>query len=572
MPRQGSLAARMRRPAWAALLCAAAVLWAHADEPELLFRFPAGGVVTTGPVVAEGRLWFISDSKTLYVITVDGTAIGKRDMSFRRAPFIAPDPFGRAALPVGSSSIVLLNKAGQEVWTVRLDGAPEGPPSFGPDGRMYAQSSQRLYAFAANGAALWSRDLDERVAAPLATGPGGGPLVGLADGSVRLFSRDGAPLWNDGFQSQPRFLATLGGMVVVALADGTVAVRAALEGVDSPEAQDPAAGTDERSDQRLGSSPLALAAGQDGFSILGSDGKVSAFSEDGSLAWSAASGLRGAAGIERFQGRTVVLSRHAVRSFGQDGALFRDLALTNATGLPAVSHSGTVFSGATDWILYAYRFERPFPYAGRQALPPMDREAAAMAARREAMWVPGGSTDDAVQRHLSDIEKSLKSGTIGEGAGDAALYAAAVALGMLDAPFGSGAVPQLPTPRGAPARIKACEVLGLFGSPEAVELLTEVFRKDPEPSVRAAAAQAVALIGLDPDGRALEAFADKAAGLDSRTALAVIAAVESLYRANGGLDDPSGALALLRIAGSGSASTEVRRMANDALRRVASRN
>ena len=44
-------------------------------DAEILFRFPVGGVVTTGPVVGGTMIWFISDSRTLYVLDSSGRAI-----------------------------------------------------------------------------------------------------------------------------------------------------------------------------------------------------------------------------------------------------------------------------------------------------------------------------------------------------------------------------------------------------------------------------------------------------------------------------------------------------------------
>ncbi len=120
----------------AALLFLPLGLRAADGDAEILFRFPVGGVVTTGPVIDGGRAWFISDSRTLYVITVDGKAIGKRSISSRRAPFIACDPYGRAVIPDGARGILMVNKAGQEAWRRELGSAPFGPPSFGPDGRL----------------------------------------------------------------------------------------------------------------------------------------------------------------------------------------------------------------------------------------------------------------------------------------------------------------------------------------------------------------------------------------------------------------------------------------------------
>ena len=100
-------------------------------EAEALFRFPVGGVVTAGPALGAGRAWLLSDSRTLYVLTIDGVAIGKRTLPDRRSAFIACDDFGRAAISEGSTGIALVNKAGQEVWRVDLGATPGSTPMAG---------------------------------------------------------------------------------------------------------------------------------------------------------------------------------------------------------------------------------------------------------------------------------------------------------------------------------------------------------------------------------------------------------------------------------------------------------
>jgi len=117
-------------------------------------------------------------------------------------------------------------------------------------------------------------------------------------------------------------------------------------------------------------------------------------------------------------------------------------------------------------------------------------------------------------------------------------------------------------------RERACDILGMLGSPSATEPLSRVFGGDRDQSVRAAAAYAIARIGLDPGGRAFAAFAEAAdRSLDGRTAIAVANAIERLYRANGTLDDGTGLVALLRIAG-GPYPDSVRKEAGAALLRV----
>jgi hypothetical protein len=189
---------------------------------------------------------------------------------------------------------------------------------------------------------------------------------------------------------------------------------------------------------------------------------------------------------------------------------------------------------------------------------------------RWALYTPSSHDENVVMQSLFDIEKSLKSATIRGGERWTIAYLSAVALGRTDAPFGSGAVTVSPSPRGAVPRAYACGLLGSMGLAQAVPVLVEVFKGDADPVVRSAAASAVAAIGLDPEGRALEAFAGAVgASTDVRTASAVVDAVEELYRASGALDDRAGILALVRIAG-GNYPRDLRSKAEKALRRVSS--
>jgi outer membrane protein assembly factor BamB len=522
-------------------------------------------------------VWFISDSRTLYVLDSAGKAIGRRAISYRRAAFIACDPFGRAVIPEEPSLLTMINRAGQTVWTLDL-GAPAsgpsafGPPAFGPDGRLYVVAGRFLSAYAPNGRSLWRTELPFEAivtghTSPVHVGPGGGPVLLLADGSLRLWSQDGEALWSyaPGFELllapsavfQGRLVAADEQAVAFALPDGRI-FRLDARGQLLWSF-------------RTASAPAVLALGpEDSCLVAGRDGSLSKLGSTG-LVWQTPPKpgfvVPGAA-LGVYESRYILSWKGGAVSFGTDGGLFRELSIRNPATAPALAPGGTVFSGGVDWILYAYHFERGLPGQGASLVPVLDRQAVRQAAREEALWTPGGMNDDILLTGLADIDKSLKSGTIGGGAENAILYAAAVALGDFEAPFGSGAVSPGPVPRGPLPRAMACQTLGGFGSPRALPVLVEVFQRDPEPVVRAAAASAVAAIGLDPGGLAQEAFARAALeGLDLRTAGAVIDAIEGLYRSNGALDNLAGALALARLS-AGNYPRDLRARAETALRRV----
>lgn len=532
-------------------------------EAEALFRFPVGGVVTAGPAIGAGKAWLLSDSKTLYVLAVDGVAIGKRTLADRRAAFIACDDFGRAAISEGGAGIALVNKAGQEVWRADLGAHPAAAPVFASDGRLFVAAGGSLSAFAPNGKRLWKAVLPASQSAPVVIGPEGGPAIGLADGAVLLVPADGGDPLSAELGSAAVALAGAHGRLAAALEDGRfVVLEPDLdENVLAPALQDPAA--------RLGARPLAAAASQDGFYALGTDGTLLATDADGLERWRTLIRLGGGtASLAAFEGRVVVLTKSTVWSFGSDGSLYRTLRLSNVASSPAIAPTGAVFAGGTDWILYAYRFERPLVALMPPALPGLDLEAIDLVAKEESFWSIAPYDDSVVMERLHDIEKSMESSTIGTDVRNVSLYLAAVALGKLDAPFGIGTVGVGLMPGGTLPRMSACELLGRMGLPQAVPVLVEVFRNDPEPAVRAAAAAAVATIGLDPEGEALGAFARAAERrLDSRTAGAIVDAIDALYRASGALDDKSGILALVRISG-GDYPRDIRSMAENALRRV----
>lgn len=537
-------------------------------EAEVLFRFPLGGVVTAGPVIGAGRAWLLSDSKTLYVLTVDGVAIGKRVLPERRAAFIACDSFGRAAISTGGTGISLVNRAGQEVWRVDLGAVPRYAPVFASDGRIFVEAGGTLHALAPNGRRLWTSALPSGASAPLVIGPGGGPVVGLSCGILSLYLPDGGGPASLELGSAPVAIAASPERVAAALADGRFVV---VEPVEGTLALAPASGNATAQAARLGSQPVAAAWSPDGFYALGADRTLLALDEAGRERWRTAADIGGGrATLAAFVGRVVAGSSAKVSSYGSDGSIFRTLGLRNSVSMPALTPDGTVLAGGADWILYAYRFERVLVSGDQASIADLDFAAIDEVAREESYWSTASFDDSAVIERLRHIEKSIESGTIGTGSRRESLYLAAVALGRMDAPFGSGAIAPGPTPRGPLSRIQACDILGALGLPQAVPVLVEVFRRDPEPAVRAAAAQAVAAIGLDTDGSALAAFAGAAGGrLDERTASAVVDAIEGLYRASGALDDRSGVLALFRIS-AGDYPRDLRTKAEKALMRISS--
>ncbi len=560
----------------AAAAISAAPLAAQSPVPDILaFRFTLAGAAAAGPVAEAGRVWIVSEDRTLYILDDSGRAVGRRAWRDGNPAWISPDPFGRALLPAADGSLVMVNRAGLEVWRVRPGGPVVRPPAFGADGRSFAAEGSRLLAWSASGRLLWSVEHP----GPIAAGPSvrftpfgkTRVILALADGTVREYAEDGSflssvPGDTDGTRSSsvpvpaaepPSAWCGLGEGLALAYRDGTVSVR------------------DEAGQEiyrvRLAAPVLAAAGDRAEAWLLLAGGNVVRLGADGEIGGTTSTGIADAREIRVFPERVLVLGPRGAASLARDGQVYRALSLRNAPRMPAVTSSGIVLSAGEDWILYAYRFEGSLGEPPRPSPGYVDFASARARADEEIFWNPGFG-DDAALRELRRIEKSLGSASIGAEEGDALLLCSAIALGYgaREASVHGGAVPRGPRPSGALPRAVACDILGMLGSPRAVPALTEAYLRDPEPAVRASAARAIGIIGLDLTGEALRAFqgaADREFFLDEPGALATIDAVEGIYRALGELSDPGGVRAVLRLAGKPYGSA-VRSRALAALRRL----
>jgi hypothetical protein len=188
------------------------------------------------------------------------------------------------------------------------------------------------------------------------------------------------------------------------------------------------------------------------------------------------------------------------------------LDIVGAAALPAYNGQGLVFVGGQNWILAAYRVE-DVPLS-----PPSPPETYGLAKRADIpAWVSA-----------QGIAAALDRGNVG---GNEQAFASFL--------METGEVRLTPKVRAdrIDERVEALTLLGRLGSPEYVPFLADVLRRDPHPRIKAAAAQALGSIGIDRDGKAMEALMDKALPVfllrDSFFINAVVDAAGKLCLANG---------------------------------------
>jgi len=553
----------------------AQVVQGAAQDIEPAFRLPAGGLALAPPILDSGRpatAWLLSEDGALYALTESGSLVARIPLKGRTAPFLALDPFGRALVLMDDSRLEALTRSGSLAYSVGLPEGGFGGVAFGSDGRGFVLAGSALLCLNPAGRRLWSCALPAAPSSPPAIDGLGRPVLGLADGSILALTPYGAPVaiagaaadgsagdapWRG--SSPARLLVPLASSeglpsVAAALADGSLVLLGADGALRA------------RVEPGASRSPFVDLA-WDGAVLyaLDAQGRLLALSAAGRALWSAETRCPDGR-LAVFAERVVVAARGRAVSLSTSGEVFREIGISNAASRALVAPSGLLFSPGKDWIFAAYRFEAPLGPARRPEPASYPAPGTEAAASEALLFDPAANDSDRQLARLADIEKSLRSGSIGKDEVEAAAYCAAVASGVFEReyPEAERRFRGNPLPRAA-----ACAILGGLGSPDYRAALSSVLAKDADPSVRAAACDALADIGVDPGGESAAAFLAAARKpVDERTALGLVAAIERMALRSGTAPGPEAVRALLALAAKPYGNA-VRGRASDALGRIA---
>jgi len=286
--------------------------------------------------------------------------------------------------------------------------------------------------------------------------------------------------------------------------------------------------------------------------VVLSNGRVLMLSARGEVLWTADShagtgSQRGGVSVV-YDGRGVyVLSQNGASGFSGDGRPLWRTSLRNASGLPAIGH-GTLFSGGTDWILYAWRLDDAAaaqgraPQAGGASSGDPPRPPSAFSA------TPMSRNEAMIARELDVIQRGIQAGNVGRNEQEWIAFLKETAEG--------GTWPgasSMATRPGVPVthRIRALQLLARIGSGEDVPWLVTLFRRERYPTVMAAAALAIGSIGFDPEGRAMAEFAALASPGNSfrneHVLVSIAAAAGALCRFSGAPAYEAGVRVLLML-------------------------
>jgi hypothetical protein len=536
------------------------------------FRLPAGGLALAGPVLdassSPAAAWLLSEDLSLYALTERGALVARVDLSGdvvsrRPAAFLAVDPFGRAVVSLDGDRLSAYTRMGARAWQAPIESvagdAAAYPPAFGSDGRAFVLSGKGLICLNPAGLRLWNLPLPSPASCPPGVDGRGDPCVGLEDGSLIVASPYGETMKTVPLGSSPRLLfplcSTTGGetempCLAVGMRDGSLLFIGTEGGIEAS--------------YRPAAEPLSLAGNGAPLYGLDASGEAFAVSSAGKVQWTVATGCTKGR-LYLFADRLVAVGRGRAVSLGLGGEVYRELKIPNAVGTPVVSPAGLAFSSGGDWVLAAYRIEKPL---GALSLPELAAYPAIPGGFSRILGFALAASDPDIQlKRLGNIEYSLRSATIGKDESEAEAFCAAVATGTL----GGGDLSQAERRRtNSPlARSRACHLLGDLGSPAYRDPLFRVLETDEDSAVRAAACEAIAAIGVDKDGRSMAAFLAAAARpVDEITALVISAAIEGMTLRSGVAPSEDGLRTLVKLTTMPYGQT-VRNRALTALERIA---
>ncbi|MDR0403696.1 MAG: PQQ-binding-like beta-propeller repeat protein [Treponema sp.] len=533
------------------------------DAATPVWRMALGGAVTGVPTVQGGTLVVVLDGGHIRAYTSDGKALWDYYAGGKLAPYVSRSREGTCYVYRTDGTLIAVNRAGRELWRIKPEAPAAGgvPPELsapivsGWDGRIFVTLGRRLYCYTAAGYRLWRLELEHTPVLGPVPDKSGGLVMALENGDLAGLSRSGSVSTRP-LDEIPSVLAPLEDGVLVLFKNGGMKFFAGRSGRRNVTENLP----------NLGGTPIGgIALGNHAAAVL-SGGKVVLVSlNDGKVLWTGESHIRSgdaSPGVETlYDERGIyVITREGASGFTPDGRRLWTLRIRGAASVPAFSGGGMLYSGGSDWILYAYRLEERVLRERNSLYGPLPDGSYGLGNPPPSPWAGYDHNygEAVLDEKFAEITESIHAGKVGD---NEDVYTAYLmeAAGSSMSPAASPFRPLV----HVRYRAEAARLLGYIGSRETIPFLSGLFEKDPDPAVKTAAAEAIGRIGVDPDGTALRAFARAALQLkDEQTLTAAAAAIGALCRFSGPPLSETG-IRLLNTLGSdgmpGRARTQARR-------------
>jgi outer membrane protein assembly factor BamB len=470
------------------------------------------------------------DSGDLKALSTQGNVLWTYASRGRVSPYLSRSPEGISFFSRTNGTLIAVNRVGQELWRRDLKAPLSGPIISGWDGRIFVPVGNRIVCLTITGRVLWERNLGTGIAVPPMSDHDGGLMLVLEDATLLRLG----PFGQSGtlsLSALPRAIAPLG----PGGAGGRVLIFYPNGGVEYTDFRSPDFDRGPLPLPLLEGVPLAAAGWGLRAALLLEGGRLLCLQGlSGEQLWSADSRVRpgtGEAPALLYDERGIhVLSKSGASGFTEDGRPVWSLDLRGAASNPSFGDEGILYSGGEDWILYAFKVEDRTRQTPQSMYSLRPEGSYGIGSPPPSSWTgsPLRWDEYLVENRLKIIGQEMEEGRVGTRELEYTAYLMETA--------GAGQKPEMS--RYSPivslrSRIKSLELLAYIGSREIVPFLTRIFREDPDPSVKSAAALAIGAIGADIDGLALRAFSDlvlSAGFRDEQIMAAIISATAALCR------------------------------------------
>jgi outer membrane protein assembly factor BamB len=476
-------------------------IFAQSNAPvqlsEYLWRQAAGGVVLGTPSARPQSVVVALDSGVVKAYSGSGELLWNFAVRGSLCPYVTRSREGITFICSTDGILIAVNNAGRELWRAKVSGVLTGPIVMGWDGRAFVPTGRKISCYTSSGTLLWTNDLGSGISVGPLLDQNGCILLALENSRlIRITPFGIVNFWK--LPSVPVVLVPLDNDILAMYGNGNIQrVDSSIEG-STPL---PLPGLTAR--------PLAAACRDGRAAVFLANGQTLLLSGgDGKVLWTAGSFIRPLADQKAeliFDERGIyALCDGGIACFSANGKLLWHATLDNASGVPAFSDDGVLYSCGKDWVLNAWKLEDRTLNQKYNLYGPAPPSFYGTGNPPSSVFVRvnGRFYEMSVKRELEIIQKGISSGMVGENELDWTAYLMETADG--------GYWPNPTNIREPKAiithRILALQLLSSIGSIETIPWLVSFFRRESEPLVRIAAALAIGGIGMDPEGKVLQEF------------------------------------------------------------------
>jgi len=488
-----------------ALICAGSVFSQNSSvslkqdisNTEPLWRQALGGIVLSMPSVQAQSVVVALDGGNIKAYSVSGMPIWNYSARGRISPYVTRSPEGTSYFSRTNGVLIAVNRSGSELWRRNTDSPLSAKVIIGWDGRLFAPAGKTIFCYTASGNLLWTRTFETAISLAPCMAHGGGIIFALENNEVyRIDPFGNSYIWT--LSKKPSVLVSVDQYRTMTFyPDGSMEIIGAAEDwymSSQNEIQFALL-------PKFPAGALAAAYRNGNIAAILNDGRISFVSlNERKILWEGDSHIReslkkgGKPETEAeiiFNERGIyVLSRNGATGFSHDGRRLWLINLQDSASIPAIDENGLLYSGGKDWILYAYKIEDRPPPAKNNFYGTFPEGSYKMGSPQAIYMPPLPLSEYEIKRTLDQITSAVKIGRVGPNESAWTTFLLTVSANQEHIQY----------------RTAALRLLGQIGSRDTIPWLVNIFNRDNETIIKAAAAAAIGAVGIDPDGIAIQAF------------------------------------------------------------------